>query len=416
MSQAVKIDPFNAAVKKLLASAHVPLLTNRNAVDKIPLLREQCIHTTKQALVLAPSDMQLQRQLTRLESGSDMSEQAEQEEDKEEEEGVEEVRRRKKTTLICQHKKFGVCNIEQSLPTLFILGFQKCGTSSLHDWLVSSSIEMIPAAPAVHIATQNSKEVHFFNRDPKTSDEKSLAYYASHFHQTPLPTQNSMYVDGTPDYIWQHAGALISAYGGVSSSLFQSLRFVIIVQPPEKRLVSWWNHFKSQGWIPDLLASFGSDINQFVSHDLKELEDLDCNFGNKNCDLYAHRHQNWGRLSAVGGGMYSYWIKQWLDSGVDPSQIYIVFLSTIHQKQRQMESLSNQEDNLFKFLKVKKTRSLAFPSKNRHSHTDVLSTDISTTLKQFYAPWNCHLKDLIVKLNVAHGVFPEWIQHCKDIN
>ena len=421
-SRAVQQDPFNAAVRKLLATAQIPLLRNKEAVRQIGQLRQQCIHSTSQALQLAPSDKQLVDLLDRLESGRDISDITMVEKgvddsnqdnvDLDEEDETDET---DETEEVClgvrgniQKRKYGVCNVKHRLPTLFLLGFQKCGTSSLHDWLIKSSNDLIEADANVYDPTQNSKELHFFNNPHAV--RKGLAYYASHFQQ-PLYSNRSMYLDSTPDYIYNPSNEIFKAYGRTH---YATTKFVFLIQRPEVRLVSWWNHFIKEGWIDDLVVEF-KDLEHFTTEMIQEYEHCRPSV----CDIYSKRN-NWGRLSGVGAGMYGYWIEKWLET--TPShQIHVMFLSNVVHNGFKSTVASNK---LFDFLatgptnrqgkKIQKLHrrktGLLFPNKNRNKHDEQLSLGTLNKLKKVFQVWNCHLKTLMEQTNVSHGAFPDWLK------
>ena len=407
MSRAIVHDPYNVAVRKLLVNAQVPLLGNKNAVRHIAHLQQQCVHSTRQALHLASHDVQLIRTLHRLESGSDMSwvvggvtKEGFDEDDDDDEEDEICVGALGETTK----RKFGVCNVQNRLPKLFVLGFQKCGTSSLHEWLIQSSLDIVPANAAVHDPTQNSKELHFFNTPHHV--EKGLAYYASHFQSSLRSTQ--LFVDATNDYIWSHSEDLVQAYGGASHTLFSSLKFLFILQKPEDRLVSWWNHFAQHGWIEDLVQDFGT-LESFTKQWLLQAKNNVCR--PMKCE-FAHQRLNWGRLSGIEGGRYGYWMQRWLAASKNPNQTHVMFLSNVQDNKDGAAAAAAAA--VFNFLGVhKKSKTIPFPNINRYSHVEKLSAHTLIALKRHYEPWNCYLLKILTESGISHGTVPLWLRDSK---
>ena len=74
---------------------------------------------------------------------------------------------------------------------LFIVGEQKCGTSSLHDLLGS----------AEQIATASRKELHYFDGDEFVPDD---ARYEANFRIPRFAAAPRYLLDSTPDYCWDH--------------------------------------------------------------------------------------------------------------------------------------------------------------------------------------------------------------------
>ena len=410
MSTTIQTDIYNVAAWKLLATTQLSLLHTSNAAAiQIPQLKEQCMYTLQQTLLYA-HDNQLLKQLFQLKHGVQNMEEEEEEEDDEQ------------CDTTNGKRKYGICKIHKHLPKLYLLGFQKCGTSSLHSFLTTASNEIVTADAQVHDETQNAKEIHYYNS--KDAFQKGMVYYASHFTQR-LPTQNSMYVDGTPDYIWKHGKAMGEAirksYNYNDEKMKKKVKFVLIVRPPENRLVSWWNHFNDMGWIDDLIEQFGN-LDTFVRKTLvlykgcvppvKEMEE-------DVCDFQSWRN-NWGRLSGIGGGIYGYWLDNFLkESKMDASQMHVTFLDSIHSKDTLMI------DSMFTFLGVKRNqKDVTFPNLNSHSKhgyddyrtyyddggSGYISKETMSLLKEHYQIWNCWLKELIVARNISYGgVFPEWL-------
>ena len=132
-------------------------------------------------------------------------------------------------------------------PHVFIIGAQKCGTTSLHHLLMDHP----SFCPSVY------KEIHYFDRTENWS--KGAGYYLAHFKTSSakcLPdkketkamnttttgsSMKSIYLDATPDYF---TNLLAPA------RIFQSFRakerakkkFILIVREPVSREFSWYNH------------------------------------------------------------------------------------------------------------------------------------------------------------------------------
>lgn len=107
-------------------------------------------------------------------------------------------------------------------PSIFILGGQKCGTSSLHFYL-----EQHP-----EICGGTSKEVGYFHRDIYFG--RSYSDYQKEF----LGSKQHLYVDSTPEYLY---------HPDTSKQIFEvqpSAKMIVLIRDPVKRAYSAWNHYR----------------------------------------------------------------------------------------------------------------------------------------------------------------------------
>lgn len=132
----------------------------------------------------------------------------------------------------------------QGGPHLFVIGAQKCATTSLHHLILSHP----SICPSV------KKEIHYFDRMDSWS--KGAAYYLAHFktrsakcvadrqpgfNGSTTDDPNLHFVDATPDYFTNPL---------VPARIFQSFppkerskkRFILILREPVSREFSWYNH------------------------------------------------------------------------------------------------------------------------------------------------------------------------------
>jgi len=108
-------------------------------------------------------------------------------------------------------------------PSLFVLGAQKAGTSSLHSYLDQSS----------YFSGSKPKEVHFFNTDIYFGE--SLAKYEKRFRGF---RDNVTFYESTPAYLYHPETAdRIYEYN-------PSARFIVLLRDPVKRAYSAYNHYR----------------------------------------------------------------------------------------------------------------------------------------------------------------------------
>lgn len=117
------------------------------------------------------------------------------------------------------------------LPTLFILGVQKGGSSSLYEHMVNHPYLC---------GGDRHKEAHFFDHD----DDYQLGrqFYAGMYTDEKCGTnQNARYIDGTPMmyYTSKVAPRIASLYTDVERN---NLKFIVLLREPVSRDYSWYQH------------------------------------------------------------------------------------------------------------------------------------------------------------------------------
>jgi hypothetical protein len=119
-----------------------------------------------------------------------------------------------------------------SLPTIFIVGAQKAGSSSLFELMVGHPLLL----KGIH------KESHFFDGDREY--EKGKEFYSSTYFPLRKSGDNpkERFLDGTPmlhkEYVWDRIKETLEPYVQLSS-----LRFIAILREPVARDLSWHMHY-----------------------------------------------------------------------------------------------------------------------------------------------------------------------------
>lgn len=108
-------------------------------------------------------------------------------------------------------------------PSIFIIGAQKCATSSLHNFLTST--------PYVNGGV--NKEIHYFNRDIHLG-----ASFEDYKKKFPGPS-SKLYLDSTPAYLY-HPGT-----AGKIHAYIPHAKLIVILRNPIDRAYSAWNHYKN---------------------------------------------------------------------------------------------------------------------------------------------------------------------------
>jgi hypothetical protein len=168
--------------------------------------------------------------------------------------------------------------IWRELPSLIILGAQKCGTTSLHKYLSRHP----------HFAGPYLKEVHYFDNN----FGRSLYWYRSHFR----PARSRISFEATPYYLFHPA-----VPGRIRHTLPET-KFVVMLRDPVARAISHYHHVVSQGLekLP-IEAAFRAEQDRINGAEQA---------------LTASRVArviNHQRYSYVSRSLYSQQIERWLD-------------------------------------------------------------------------------------------------------
>ncbi len=121
-------------------------------------------------------------------------------------------------------------------PSFLIIGVQKGGTTSLHNYLIQHPKLISP----------NKKELHFFD----TQDSLSIHSFLNFFPKEYLT--NTISFESTPRYIY---------YPGVAKKIFEfnpKMKFIVLLRNPVKRAFSAWNMYQQMAAVPNLQKYFKS--------------------------------------------------------------------------------------------------------------------------------------------------------------
>lgn len=158
-----------------------------------------------------------------------------------------------------------------------IVGFQKCGTSALHNFL-SFHPEII---------VSNPKEAHFFSYDYRYN--KGNKYYHSFFNSSlKQKSQNIKFIEASPSYIdfknFKKSTKRIKEYN-------KNIKIICLVRNPVARAYSAWVMFKKNydknpnwyvenqiklfGYQPEILRRTENEINNFDLFIFNEIKNYD---------------------------------------------------------------------------------------------------------------------------------------------
>ncbi|RBP26599.1 sulfotransferase domain-containing protein [Oceanihabitans sediminis] len=152
-----------------------------------------------------------------------------------------------------------------------IVGFQKCGTSALHQFL-SFHPDIIVSDP---------KETHFFSTSKNYS--KGISHYHSYFKVSFFErVKGKIFLDASPSYssVLYQDFAISKMY-----SYNPSFKIICMVRNPIHRAYSAWNMYRkrfkqNQRWFQELEERMHGKSSKMIARTVEELD---------NFDLYVER-------------------------------------------------------------------------------------------------------------------------------
>ena len=114
------------------------------------------------------------------------------------------------------------------LPSFFVVGTQKAGTTTLHDWLVNQSGVSLPTI----------KETHFFSEKEKY--DKGVGWYLQWFKNS---SEDAIVGEIDPEYMF-----FPEALERIRSMILEPLKFLFILRNPLERAYSQYLMSKRRGY------------------------------------------------------------------------------------------------------------------------------------------------------------------------
>mmetsp|Transcript_4156 Transcript_4156/g.5549 ORF Transcript_4156/g.5549 Transcript_4156/m.5549 type:complete len:315 (+) Transcript_4156:25-969(+) len=137
---------------------------------------------------------------------------------------------------------------EIRMPTAYLLGGQKCGSTSIFDNLEHWPAEQLCSGKTIgNEAFFFKKEKHFFDHFTTTADVmKNVEMYSKHYERC---DRNSVLIDGTPNYLCDTSipKVMREVYEKLNLDPY-SLKFVAIFRSPVTRAVSNYEHGVRNSW------------------------------------------------------------------------------------------------------------------------------------------------------------------------
>lgn len=244
------------------------------------------------------------------------------------------------------------------LPDFLIIGANKCGTTSLHNYLNQHP----------RIREGMYKEVHFFDRYHRYAN--GLSWYRSHF---PIRTAEDAFLLGesTPEYLFN------PAVPDRVADVMPDARLIVLLRNPVDRAYSHYHHSKRVGREP---LSFEKAID--AEPDRLDGE-LDAHASTPTYDDQSYEH-----YSYLARGRYLEQIERWLQH-YDREQMLILQSETLFERP---ESTTHRA---FDFLGLSAHPIHVERAFNTGGYRDAMDPDVRARLNDYFAAPNEALFDFL---------------------
>lgn len=208
-------------------------------------------------------------------------------------------------------------------PHFIIIGAEKCGTSSLHEYIIQHPQVLEPV----------EKEIHFFTQ----VFDQGLPWYQAHF--PPIPPGSS-YITGeaSTSYIGCHNNAPQRLF-----NLYPDVKLLAVLRDPVERAISHYNQLVR-------LGREGRSLEEVMIAEMEVLEGVE--------DIWSVRQQYWSvGKGCIWHGLYRYFLERWMS--VFPKEQFLILRSD-NLFERPEETMKQ----VFEFLEVSDYKLPSYPQYN----------------------------------------------------
>ena len=251
------------------------------------------------------------------------------------------------------------------LPDFIIIGVQKCGTTSLYEYMTKH--------PEIKAAI--TKQPHYFD----ANYEKNLVWYKAHFptkikkiFNTKILKKQLLTGEASTDYI-NHP--LVPKR---IKNIIPNVKIIIILRDPVKRTYSHYQMNKKIGIENQpIMQALKNDLNQFEEREKEVLEK----------DIFYSDY--FKRFQYLGRGEYARQIKKW-EEFFPKNQILILKLEDLEKDPQKVLN------DIFKFLKLNEKKIEKFTKINVGKY-EKMEEGVKKFLEEYF---ESHNKELFEKYNI----------------
>jgi len=240
------------------------------------------------------------------------------------------------------------------LPNFVVLGAQKCGTSSIFDFLMLSK-EVAPPA---------TKEIMYFDK----YFHKGLLWYKAHF---PRKSQKVRTGEASPEYIYfRHAPV------NAKKILQPDTKFLVLLRNPILRAYSQYKHEVRKG-----CETLG--FEEALAAEDERMEE-----GRKIFEKDPRRLHNLRHFSYKSRGLYAEQLENWFQH-FERKQFLVIRTEDLAEKPEEIR------EEIVTFLDLPDLRDHPIPKSNVGGYGDSIKPETLRELQQFFAEPNARLNALL---------------------
>ena len=251
-------------------------------------------------------------------------------------------------------------------PDFYIIGFAKCGTTSLFEYLISH--------PNVH--PPKGKEIDFFDRLYSRGInwyKVGFPFKIQKFFDTVFLRKKFLTGEATPRYI-EHPHAINRI-----KEITPNAKFIILLRNPIDRAFSQHNmNVKNDYEINNFSDALKEEPRRIANRIEKMTNDV--SYYSWNFDLYAYLEH----------GIYVDKIKRWMD--VFPKEQFLII-----QSEELLKNPSKIYNDVLEFLGLSKWEPKEFTLYKKRKYKEKMSSDLRHELVEYFKPHNKRLYDFLGK-------------------
>lgn len=243
---------------------------------------------------------------------------------------------------------------ERALPSALIIGGQKCGTSSLYQYLCQHpQVAGVVERPDAHTGRWIGKEVHYLNQ--RGANKRPASWYRAHFD---YPEAGIINLEATPDYLTS-AEAPMRAL-----ELIPQAKFILVLRNPVDRAFSAYQHMLREDVVQE---SFTAHIERRLS------------------DQNQAVSTGWDLLKK---GRYAEGLERWF-AHFPRSQFHIIDFQDL------TDSTDASVANAVTFLGLPPATINTQGSRNVGGYSERPAPDVAAKLREYFEPHNRRLESLL---------------------
>jgi len=257
-----------------------------------------------------------------------------------------------------------ITSSQRLLPNFIIVGFQKCGTTTLFDNLIKSP----------NIGMSSKKEVHFFD----LSYWRNIGWYRAQF---PLKTNKQRFEEKNKEsYLIGEASPLYIFHPLAPQRIKQSLpnvKLIVIMRNPVDMAYSHYQHYKRRNLEK-------KSFEEVVDDDERRYEKILKRFKNNEIRDYNLIEVEFPYVSMA---IYVRYLKNWLN--IFPKDQFL-FLKTEELNQ----DIKTEFKKICDFLNIPNF-DLKYQGKSNVGNYEPMKSSTREKLLEFYKPFNLELETIL---------------------